>query len=389
MSKKKWTVYSAIVGAIMIAAFAAPALGQDNPSYEDLQARLDAAEARISALSESQDPTWIEQERADQMKSLVRDVLADADARTMMQGSGNSPITLNVGGEIQTRWMYRDGGDDDAQHGFDIRRVKLNFSGQLFSADTTYKASVEYDNNGDIVLEDAWLKQSWGDFSLRAGQMKTHYLWEYDQSSTNTMAVDRSIVSRNFRQGRSQGVELGYDAGSFRLYGAYTDGFDSRNTDAFKAENTYAIQGRAEWDACDWFTLGAGVASNDTGDGNWTTYTVDGHLHHGGFTLDGYYVWKNENDVDAWGATLQAGYFVTDDIQPFARYELGSAGEGLTDLSLATFGVNYHINDNVKWSTDVGYAFNAIDGWETGDTGWNTSAAEGEYLLRTQLQVTF
>ena len=389
MSKKKWTIYGAVAAAVIMTAFAAPALAQetsnDNASYEALQARLDAAEARISRLTKAK-PSDLDKARAKEMKQLVRQVLADAETRTMLQAK-DSPITLNFGGEIQTRWMYRDGGADDAKHGFDIRRAKLKLYGNVFE-NGAYKLSIE-SQDGDIALEDAWYKHSMGDFSLKVGQMKTHYLWEYDQSSSKTMAVDRSIVSRNFRQGRSQGIELGYEAGDFRLFGSYTDGFNSKNTDAFKANNTYAVAGRAEWDACDWFTLGAGVGSNDDGVGSYTTWTVDGHIHHGGFTFDGYYVWKNENDVDAWGSMLQAGYFVTDSIQPFARYEFGSAGEGLTDLSVATFGVNYHVNANVKWATDFGYAFNAVDGWNTGQTGWNTNAEEGEYLLRTMIQVTF
>jgi len=52
--------------------------------------------------------------------------------------------------------------------------------------------------------------------------------------------------------------------------------------------------------------------------------------------------------------------------------------------------VNYYVNKNIKWTTDLGYALNSIDaGWNLGDTGWNTTTASGEYLLRTQLQIQF
>ena len=174
MSKKKWTFYGAVFAAIVMTAFAAPALAQDsndNASYETLKARLDAAEARISRLQHT--PSEMDEMRAKEMKTLVRQVLADAETRSMLQAN-NSPITFNFGGEIQTRWMYRDGGAVDAKHGFDIRRAKLKLYGNVFE-NGAYKLSIE-SQDGDIALEDAWYKHSFGDFSLKVGQLKTHYL---------------------------------------------------------------------------------------------------------------------------------------------------------------------------------------------------------------------
>ena len=68
MSKKKWTIYGAVAAAVIMTAFAAPALAQetsnDNASYEALQARLDAAEARISRLTKAKAPSDLDKARA-------------------------------------------------------------------------------------------------------------------------------------------------------------------------------------------------------------------------------------------------------------------------------------------------------------------------------------
>jgi hypothetical protein len=56
----------------------------------DLQNRLEAAEARIAELSADQNQNWLNDERADAVRSLVQDVLADADTRASLQGDGSN-----------------------------------------------------------------------------------------------------------------------------------------------------------------------------------------------------------------------------------------------------------------------------------------------------------
>ena len=56
-----------------------------NVSYEDLQQRLDAAEAKIAELSTTQNADWLTEQRADDIRGLVQDVLADADTRASLR----------------------------------------------------------------------------------------------------------------------------------------------------------------------------------------------------------------------------------------------------------------------------------------------------------------
>mgnify|MGYP000896816663 FL=1 len=56
----------------------------------DLQARLEAAETRINELSVATNNNWLNDTRSDEIRSLVHDVLADADTRASLQGSGST-----------------------------------------------------------------------------------------------------------------------------------------------------------------------------------------------------------------------------------------------------------------------------------------------------------
>ena len=367
--------------ASLLAGIACGAAGADEL---DLQARLEAAEARIAELSTSQDSNWINDTRADEVRSLIHDVLADADSRSSFLGDG-SGVTVNVHGWVQTRWSYNDTVTEgvDATHGFSIPRTRLDISGDIY--DWSYKVGGQWTDGGDFTLKDAYA--NWGGF--RVGQFKAPFLKEVLTSSSDTLAVDRSVVSNQFGQGRSQGVQYGYRTrlGGVRL--AYTDGFDTAN--GAGVQNGYALTGRLDFRATDWIGLGVAVSHNDLVDSDYNTWTTDATFSAGGFDFTGAYV-ATMDDVngDDWGTVWTASYQCTDKMQGFVQYEQGHLEGVETNLSIATVGVNYALNDNVKWTTDFGKALNSVDaGWDLGNSGWNSSAEEGQYLIRTQVQVKF
>ena len=378
MSKKKWTVYGAIAAVVVLAAITVPALA-DGPSYEDLQARLDAAEARIAAL-DTQEPTWLETRRSEETQALVRDILADADSRAMLQGNG-SPVTVNVHGFVQSRYTYSGGGNDEANHGFSVPRARLIFTGDVY--DFTYRVSGQWSDGGDFTLKDAYADYN----GFRVGQFKSPFMREVLVYQADTLMTDRSIVSNQFGQGRSQGVQYGYDFGKVNFAVAYTDGFDTDN--GAGVQNGQAFTGRAGIDITSWWNVGAAVSWNDLVDTSYTTYTVDTKVSTGGLDLTAAYVATSGDAGDNWGATVQAGYMCTDTFQGFVAYEYGELENVADNLSTFTVGGNVFVNDNVKWTTDFGYALNGINGaWDLGETGWRAGDS-GEYILRTQLQFQF
>jgi hypothetical protein len=60
-------------------------------------------------------------------------------------------------------------------------------------------------------------------------------------------------------------------------------------------------------------------------------------------------------------------------------------------LQIATVGVNWYIDgEDLKWSSDFGIAFDAVDGiWYNGENGWRAAAEESEIVFRTMLQMAF
>ena len=367
--------------ASLLAGFACGVAGADTNA--DLQERLEAAEARIDELSSS-DSNWINDTRADEIRSLVHDVLADADNRASMQGSG-SDITVNVHGWVQSRWTYKQNATEgvDNNHGFNIPRTRLDISGDVY--DWSYKVGGQWTDGGNFTLMDAYADGN----GFRVGQFKSPFMKEVLTSSADTLATERSVISNQFGQGRSQGVQYGYQTALGGVTVAYTNGFNTANGAGI--QNGYALTGRLDFSPADWINMGVAVSHNDLVVSDYNTWTADATFSASGFDFTGAYV-ATMDDVngDDWGTVWTASYQCTDAMQGFVQYEQGHLQGVETNLSIVTVGVNYAVNDNVKWTTDFSKSLNGIDGgWNLGTTGWDSTAEEGEYLIRTQLQIRF
>ena len=369
--------------ASLFAGIACGVAGADTNA--DLQLRLEAAEARIAELSMSERDVWLNEKRAEEVRGLVHDVLADADSRASLQGNG-SPVTVNVHGFLQTRYSYSGGGNDEANRGFSLPRARLIFSGDLYNWE--YKVSGQWsDSTNNFDLKDAYAQGGLFGGTLRVGQFKSPFMREVLVPQEDTLMMERSIVSNQFGQGRSQGVQWSRDFGVLDFSGAYTDGFNTDN--GAGVQNGEAFTARIGADINSWWNVGAAVSWNDLVATSYTTYTLDTKVSSGGLDLTAAYVATSGDAGDNWGATVQAGYMCMDNFQGYVAYEYGEL-EGVDEnLSTFTIGANYWINDNVKWTTDFGYALNGINGaWDLGETGWRAGDS-GEYLARTQIQITF
>ena len=194
MSKKKMTIYGGIVAAIVAMAFAAPALAETPEQLRQRADRMELAEARAEAT-----------------KALVREVLADAESRTMLQGNG-SPVTVNVHGFAQTRYSYSGGGGLEANHGFNVPRARLILSGDIY--DWEYKVSGQWsDSTNTFDLKDAYAQGGLFGGTFRVGQFKSPFMREVLVAQQDTLMTDRSIIANTFGQGRSQGIQWSKDMG--------------------------------------------------------------------------------------------------------------------------------------------------------------------------------
>lgn len=401
----------------------------------------------------------------DEVRALVAEMMSDAQTRSSLLQSGStaghdgkfflaSPdgnFRLNVGGQMQFRYYasFLDDdtpGVDDFEPGFEMRRTKLTFSGNIFDPNMFYEVTGAFNRNGgDFNLENAFFGYDWDNgFSARGGQFKLPFLREELVSSKYQLAVDRSVVNEEFNQDFSQGVEFSYKKDWFGGYFAFSDGFGSRNTDFQNDPADIALTARAEiLFAGDWkqfkdFTsqrgsefaamLGAAVhyemAPDNDGDPKpwFLPYTLDISVEGDGWNLFGAFVGQHSDndlpgaagvDADDFGFVVQGGFYVADDWEIFARYDLIIPDDDRAsndNFNTITAGVNYYIHGHAaKFTLDVAYYIDETTSSDLGligavssntatngpATGGNTgigmlaSGEEGQFTIRAQFQLLF
>ena len=322
--------------------------------------------------------------RTDDVKQMVREVLAESATHKSLTGN-DSPFTFTPTGFVQFRYLYNDGTDLDVRQGFDVRKAVLGVEGEIYGAN--YKVTAEVGSNTDFRLRDAYISNDFGFATVKVGQFKTAFMSEVLVSTPDTLIGDYSIVSYTFGQGRSQGVELSKELGDFTVYGAYSDGFNSANTE-ITTQHDYGFVGRIGYGGFDWVDLGAAIAYNEVADEGVTSYTFDaGFDFSDNITGSVGYVARN-GDADGWGVVGQLGFQVASKCQLFGMYEYGDIDSSL--LNTATVGVNYDFCTNVRWTNSVGYSFEGIgSSWDVNNTGWSNNTEDGQVLVRSQITFSF
>ncbi|MBT8484651.1 MAG: hypothetical protein HKO59_10015 [Phycisphaerales bacterium] len=211
-----------------------------------LRADNERMQDEIDRLRVETSDNWLTETRADEIRTLVSDVLADADLRTNHLQNGlaagwsehfylaspDGRFKLQLDGQIQTRfiWSYHDQRDRH-RSGYEVTRSKLTLRGNVFGPDVSYLIRTDHTRNepglvtGLYFMQDVWIGfQLDNEWSLRAGQFKLPYNREELISSSRQMAVERSLVNENMNIGRSQGVELSFVDETAKFMLATSDG---------------------------------------------------------------------------------------------------------------------------------------------------------------------
>ena len=385
----------------------------------DLQNRLEAAEARIAELSADQNQNWLNDERANAVRGLVQDVLADADTRASLQGaSGNAgydggftiasadgSMTFKFNGALWTSWTSVDneatGSDTDG--GFNTPVSWMNFSGTIagdWSWDARYNwgnadtQNINVDVNGDVVsasnsdndlqwanatmnLSDGW-DLTMGSFRLhqdRRSQIDDQYQMEIGHNPGATVA---------------NGLSLGYSGDDLRFWAEMTNGANGTGT---LNDGDYNLNFRAEymaegnWGQFDQFTSAEGGAAGTLiGVGYWTLsntgatdgdawWNVDVQMQFGGYGLYASYT-DFSDDSNSTGdndtTDVMGSYYMNSDWEVYVAYSDNSNNDGET----LGIGVNnYWAGQNAKWTTQ--YTMDESDA--TGDVT----------TISTQVQLAF
>ena len=440
----------------------------------DLRAQNAALEARLDA----EDDAWLTETRTAEIRGIVQDVLADSQNRTSLQDSGamagykpgkgfmlasqDGSFSLRISGQIQTRWVMSHVGDDPAlnggnqyQWGFQIRRAKVKFKGNVIDKTWRYQVNGAFGSSGTFAFEEVMLTHDVNDnLSVTIGQYKAPFTREELVSSSRQLAVERSLVNEYFNADRGLGLDVMYKTNDWTLEGAFNNGVKTaytgsagRYTSSANNPTKWAVQGRfqykvsGEWGDFKSFNsslddenaLMIGVAGmaqqyNGTLGGNqgadafvadhsgvWGV-TADVSAKFAAFSLFGAVVYQRfsteftngiSNTVNPWGFVGQAGYSLTDQWEVFGRFSWANnrglaqlndipntlqSPDGDAKLALLTLGVNYFINDNVKFTADWGINMNnSLSGdWVSqSSNGWRATNSSSEWVLRGQLQLLF
>jgi hypothetical protein len=239
---------------------------------ERVQQENRAMRGEIDELRAYNNDQWLTEQRAQEIKTLVHEVLADADTRASLQdtgmtagwnehfflGSADGRFLLVMEGLMQIRfiWNYRDapeppisGQDNDLyRYGFENTRTQLTFRGHVFNDDIEYLVRGNYlRSGGNDNLLDAWVRYLFSDeWALRFGQFKLPFSREALIGDGDLLAVERSLVGELFGVGRSQGIELQYSDSANRVGVAFSDGNQS-NIAGTSSLNTVWSAEDTEW----------------------------------------------------------------------------------------------------------------------------------------------
>ena len=438
-----------LLGVATLTLTSASFAGSDTNA--DLQARLEAAEARISELSAATNANWLNDARADEIRSLVHDVLADADTRASLQGSGSTASynngftigsadgnwSLKINGLLQTRW-YSDTVSTDAggvpnadTSGFETSRALLNFSGTI-AGDYSYNIRWNLDDTeltpavgtrGADAID--WAYGSWDisdGWTLSAGQMKMQTTREWIINAEDQMAIDRSSNSQ-VTAFTSTGVSLDYTQDDYRINASYMNGLlDSPNGAGTAVvaggnyganDNSHSWSARGElllegnWGQFDQFTSVegntagtlVGLAYWDTGSGDLplvpngqSGWIVDGQMQFDGSNLYAAYSTTSTDGVpaDPNSLTVAYGIYLDSNWEAYARYQsIDPDVAGQIDSEIYTVGINYYLaGNNAKWSLDYSWADEGVNA--NAQLGWQgATALQDEDMLRMQLQFAF
>ncbi len=426
-------------------------------SDNDALSQIAELKRELAELKQQDSQDWLTEQRASEIRGIVQDVLADADTRTSFQNSGamagwnngfflaspDGNFKLNVSGLMQVRWTLNNAkgntGGNENLWGFENADTYLDFSGNVVDPSWHYHVRMNFANGlgGVASMSFASVTKDFGNgWGVTVGQFRGPWLRETLVDDGYQLGVDRSIMNSYFSQGFDQGIQLNYESDAFRFNGFYGDGVLSgspfgagggapvlvgtANTAWNQTQTRMALAGRGEfklsgdWSTFDDFTsfrgeeggMMVGVAgvyevgnqnSNFTDDSVYG-FTADFSWEMGGANLFAAFAWLGnniDNSNNPWGLNVQGGYFVTDNIEVFGRYDyidydIQGGNPDTSKYNGITVGANYFWTSNVKATVEWGMNLKEF--------GSNNFAAgfrqdqpgeSNQWNLRAQLQLMF
>lgn len=235
-------------------------LQQQVAQLREANQQLQSLRGEVAQLRAGQDSHWLNERRAEEVKSLIREVLADAETRASLKGdaitagydgkkfvlaSEDGSFKMNIVGQIQIRYLanFRDNtgstnadgelaapAGDDFKSGFEIRRTKLEFAGHIGDPKISYAIQLAVSRTSNSVSAD---KITIGykladNVKIWAGEDKAPFMREELTSSKRQLAVERSVFNEEFTLDKVQGLGLKIKAGdAIKIHTMINDGYHS------------------------------------------------------------------------------------------------------------------------------------------------------------------
>lgn len=214
------------------------AVADTEDEIAQLKALLTAQEQRIVALQEqvaagnAQD---VDEQRSDAMRQQIRDILSEEEFResfmpSVLQAgydngffirSSDDNFLMKINGLMQFRWTHYATRSDnryllprrerDDRTGFDFQRIRLTFSGHVYSKDLTYLVELCQDapSGYDTRLAWAYLDYRFADeLHFRVGKFKMASTRANTTGHANLQLISRPMVDAVFGAGFGMGVRF-------------------------------------------------------------------------------------------------------------------------------------------------------------------------------------
>jgi hypothetical protein len=426
----------------------------EEPTTADLMQQIKALQDKVQQLEQRQDAS----SHTRDIDQITREVLADADQRSHLLDSEGFTAGYNDGKFILQSadgnfvlhpyaWFqfrnvtnYRQdvgaSDDNDLQNGFEMRRAKFGFDGNVFSPNLSYYFKWATDRkSGNVGLEEAWARFRLSDLlAIKAGQMKGPFAHDSYMTVRKSFAVERTLLVDDFVGATDylQGVDFQFNddikLSPVRASVAITDGSknnSNQNFQDFPTNNAdWGAEARVEYFAMgnpkqyedysamgnknDLLVIGGGLSYTEAGNTNYFLQTVDAQYENTrGLGISGAVFGREssnapqgvaptvttEHDLFDWGFFAQAGYMIVPKWEPFVRYSYinydsdGLAADAENHVHEITVGVNYYLHGyGAKLTLDADWL---PSGSPMNDDGAGILANNGgsEFIVRAQLQL--
>jgi hypothetical protein len=306
----------------------------------DTAAQINELKAEIAALKAQQGgEQWLTEQRAESIRGVVQDVLADSSTRSSFQAASNGASGYNGGFFIasgdwnlkinaleQVRFVWNNGygkspsdnpggGTDNNQWGFENRRTQVFFSGSAFK-DWKYVVGFGLDSQSDPYVTDggvqlfyAYVQKNFGDkFNVKVGQQNVMFTAESQLfNAGNTQMGDYSIFDYMFSAGQGVGISAEAMLGdNFKVSGGWFNIVQHGNGADINQWNSLDNQGIALAARADFLFAG-----------KWSSFENESSMKDSGFSaVAGLAVtWQNGRAINNNAATDPAANFYG--INPF------------------------------------------------------------------------